>query len=226
MKSLPEDFERELQLLDRYNRLLREFNRLKDENRQLKEQLGLSDTDDSQNSIQVSKTGKINHEAETADIIPNSIISSTSDSADKIRLFITLFICRRDVYAKRWENTRKGTSGYSPVCLNEWQAGICAKPKISCSRCTHKSYAFLDENIIENHLRGNIVVGIYPMFSDETCSFLAIDFDEGNWQKDITVLREVCTELAIPFAVERSRSGNGMSGFSSKIEYPPLWCEN
>jgi cell shape-determining protein MreC len=51
MKSLPEDFERELQLLDRYNRLLREFNRLKDENRQLKEQLGLSDTDDSQNSI-------------------------------------------------------------------------------------------------------------------------------------------------------------------------------
>jgi type I site-specific restriction-modification system R (restriction) subunit len=36
----------------------------------------------------------------------------------------------------------------------------------------------LDEHIIEDHLRGNIVVGIYPMLPDETCYFLAMDFDE------------------------------------------------
>jgi len=209
MKNSTENSEDKRQLLDKYNRLLNEFNRLKDENRQLKEQLRLLDTDDSKNSIKTAKTEKNCHEDEIADIISSSIIGSTSDSADKIRLFMTLFKCRQDVYAKRWENSRKGTSGYSPVCLNEWQAGICTKPKISCFKCAHKSYALLDEQIIENHLRGNIVVGAYPMFPDETCCFLAIDFDEGDWQKDITMLRKVCTELAIPFAIERSRSGNG-----------------
>ena len=67
----------------------------------------------------------------------------------------------------------------------------------------------MDEHVIENHLRGNIVAGIYPMLPDETCCFLAIDFDEADWQNDINALRTICTEFAIPFAVERSRSGNG-----------------
>jgi len=67
----------------------------------------------------------------------------------------------------------------------------------------------LDEDVIENHLRGNIVVGIYPMLQDETCCFLAMDFDEADWQSDISVLREVCIEFNIPVAVERSRSGKG-----------------
>jgi hypothetical protein len=95
------------------------------------------------------------------------------------------------------------------VCLNEWSAGICVKPKSSCSRCVHKSYAILDETVIENHLRGNIVAGVYPLFPDETCCFPAIDFDEAGWEKDISTLRKVCTEYAIPHAIERSRSGNG-----------------
>ena len=160
MKDLSENFENKKQLLDKYSRLLRELDRLKDENRQLKEQLGLADTDDSQNSIPTSKTEKSSLQTETSENISESIIASTSDSAEKIRLFMTLFKCRADVYAKRWENRRKGISGYSPVCLNEWKHAICAKPKISCSRCAHKSYAVLDEKIIENHLRGNIVVGV------------------------------------------------------------------
>jgi superfamily II DNA or RNA helicase len=67
----------------------------------------------------------------------------------------------------------------------------------------------LDENVIENHLRGNIVAGIYPMLPDETCWFLAIDFDQADWQKDVSVFREVCVAFNIPVAVERSRSGRG-----------------
>ena len=50
---------------------------------------------------------------------------------------------------------------------------------------------------------------IYPMLPDETCSFLAIDFDDDGWKKDITIIREVCNEFDIPVAVERSQSGNG-----------------
>ena len=124
---------------------------------------------------------------------------------------MSLFKGRDDVYAKRWENQKKGTSGYSPFCLNEWKPGLCAKPKATCTDCTHKEYAVLDEKVIDDHLRGrdNFVAGIYPLCLDETCYFLAIDFDDGEWQKDISVLREVCSEFNIPIAVERSRSGKG-----------------
>ena len=122
---------------------------------------------------------------------------------------MSLFKGRSDVYAQRWENKNKGTSGYSPVCLNQWQAGVCGKPKITCSKCENKDYAALDENAIEHHLRGDIVIGVYPMLQDETCHFLAVDFDEADWQRDISVFRDVCIELKIPAAVERSRSGRG-----------------
>jgi superfamily II DNA or RNA helicase len=68
--------------------------------------------------------------------------------------------------------------------------------------------------VIDAHLRGidNFVAGIYPLLPvlpDETCCFLAIDFDDEEWQKDISVLRETCFEFRIPLAVERSRSGKG-----------------
>jgi len=122
---------------------------------------------------------------------------------------MSLFKDRDDVYAKWRENKKKATSGYSPVCLNQWQVGLCNKPKISCTKCANKLYAAFDKHVIEDHLRGNIVAGIYQMLPDETCYFLAMDFDEADWQNDISVVREICTEFNIPVAVERSKSGNG-----------------
>jgi superfamily II DNA or RNA helicase len=209
MKNLSENLEDPKQLTDEYKHLLRELDRLKYENKQLKEQLELRNFENSPNSASASNPEKNSLDTEATDNISKSIISNTSDSSEKIRLFMTLFKGREDVYAKRWESRKKDTSGYSPVCLNEWSVGICAKPKASCSRCAHKSYATPDEAVIESHLRGIIVAGIYPMFPDETCCFLAIDFDEAGWEKDITTLRKVCAEYALPFAIERSRSGNG-----------------
>ena len=135
-------------------------------------------------------------------------ISNTSSPQDKINLFMLLFRGRDDVYAKRWQN-KEGKSGYSPVCLNEWTSGICNKPKIKCANCTNKDYAVLDSTPIDKHLRGKAVLGVYPMMTDETNYFLAMDFDDEGWEKDITVLRDICTEKNIPFAVERSQSGNG-----------------
>jgi hypothetical protein len=70
-------------------------------------------------------------------------------------------------------------------------------------------YANLDVNAINRHLRGIEILGIYPMITYETCYFLAIDFDDESWEKDISILREICEEKKIPFAVERPRSGNG-----------------
>ncbi|BBO85834.1 helicase [Desulfosarcina ovata subsp. sediminis] len=197
------------ELLKKYTVLLEEVERLTKENSRLKAQLELLTSETSGKAPEEIK----NVEKKACDeSITNNFktdVDNQSDSNAKIYLFISLFKGRSDVYAKRWESKNKGTSGYSPVCLNQWQAGVCKKPKISCSKCENKDYAALDENAIENHLRGNIVVGVYPMLQDETCHFLAVDFDETDWQSDISVFRDVCIELAIPVAVERSRSGNG-----------------
>ncbi len=197
------------ELFEKYNVLLEEVLRLTKENSRLKAQLGLTRSELTRKTPKEIKTAINIPSDESTDKNCCSDVDSTSDSISKIRLFMSLFKGRDDVYAKRWENSNKGTSGYSPVCLNQWQEGLCVKPKISCSKCENKLYAALDEDVIENHLRGNIVVGIYPMLQDETCFFLAMDFDEADWQHDINVIRDVCIEFNIPVAVERSRSGKG-----------------
>ena len=58
-----------------------------------------------------------------------------------------------------------------------------------CYKCKNRTFAELTELVIEDHLIGKEVIVVYPMLSDETCKFLAIDFDGGNWQKDVTTIR-------------------------------------
>ena len=157
------------ELLEKYNVLVEEINRLSKENIQLKAQLGLSKSELFRNTASAINSEKCIPDDKPADRNCFSDVDSKSDTVSKISLFISLFKGRDDVYAKRWENKIKGASGYSPVCLNQWKTGICGKPKISCSKCEHKMYDVLNEDVIENHLRGNIVVGIYPMLPDETC---------------------------------------------------------
>ncbi len=197
------------ELLKKYNILLNEVDHLSKENRILKDKLGIEEPATSNNNS-VDSTHQIHQNGvKTVDDTTTTTINNHSHSIDKINLFMSLFKGRNDVYAKRWDNEKNGKSGYSPVCINLWQSGLCRKPKGSCTKCENKLYADVDMNVIENHLRGNSVIGMYPMLPDETCFFLAIDFDDGNWQKDISALRDVCEEFNIPVAIERSRSGNG-----------------
>jgi superfamily II DNA or RNA helicase len=167
----------------------------------LKARLGLADPPE----------GRSSQERVQQDASPSALSFHFKDRADpteKIRLFMSLFKGRDDVYAKRWEG-KEGRSGYAPVCLNEWKPGFCGKPEVKCPSCKHRSYAPLDEKVIEAHLRGNLVAGIYPLRQDEKCHFLAMDFDKDGWQQDMSTLRDVCTAFAVPVAIERSRSGHG-----------------
>ena len=52
-------------------------------------------------------------------------------------------------------------------------------------------------------------MGIYPLLQDETCWFLAVDFDKRTWQKDAAAFLKSCREMNVPAVLERSRSGNG-----------------
>ena len=137
-----------------------------------------------------------------------------SSSIDKITLFRSLFKGREDVFARRWYNEKSGKSGYSPVCANEWNPSLCDKKNTKCNACPNRSYLELNDKVIEAHLRGanslgKDVIGIYPLIEGDFCCFLAMDFDDEGWQKDIAAVCNVCKELNVQLSVERSRSGNG-----------------
>jgi superfamily II DNA or RNA helicase len=134
---------------------------------------------------------------------------SSFTSMDKVTLFMNLFRGRTDVFPKRWENQKKKRKGYSPACSNEWVRGLCKKPKVKCGECKAQAFIPVTERSILEHLQGHFVAGVYPMLPDEKCWFLAVDFDKGMWQRDVTAFTQTCKSRDVPIAIERSRSGNG-----------------
>lgn len=132
-----------------------------------------------------------------------------SSNAEKVQLFIEFFRARPDIFPKRWENQKTGKSGYAPVCGNEWVKDICNKPKIKCADCSNQKFLSFDEAAVESHLRGSATIGTYAIRSDDTCVFLACDFDETSWKLDVATYRDAARSIGIDVAVERSRSGNG-----------------
>lgn len=135
--------------------------------------------------------------------------SSKLSPDKKVALFMRLFRGRSDVYPIRWESKKTGKSGYSPVCLNEWRVGVCDKPRVKCSDCSNRLLRSLTDVIIYEHLAGKHTIGVYPLLSDDTCHFLAVDFDEADWREDARAFIQSCSELGVPVALEISRSGNG-----------------
>ena len=141
--------------------------------------------------------------------------SECFSSAKKIAIFRRLFRGRQDVYPRRFESCKTGKSGYQPVCTNEWRRGICNKPRTKCSVCEYREWMPLSDAIIENHLRGvdelgrDFTIGVYPMLEGDLCCFLAVDFDEKDFQNDVAAFLVTCRNYQVPASLERSRSGNG-----------------
>src|SRR6185295_18018851 len=117
-------------------------------------------------------------------------ITQNSPPSAKIALFRSLFRGREDVYARRFESRKTGRSGYQPACANEWVRGVCEKPRIKCSDCPNQCFLAVTDEVVRWHLSGkdaqgrDFVMGVYPMLRDETCHFLAVDFDREGWQQD------------------------------------------
>lgn len=140
---------------------------------------------------------------------PKGVEPSRLSKNEKIALFRKLFRGRTDVYPVRWEGRTSGKSGYAPACGNEWRALVCEKPRIKCSDCGHRLLLPLTDAVIYKHLAGDLTVGVYPLLEDDTCHFLAVDFDEADWRDDARAFMQSCADLAVPAALEISRSGNG-----------------
>ncbi|MFA1819379.1 DEAD/DEAH box helicase family protein [Virgibacillus oceani] len=109
----------------------------------------------------------------------------------RVQIFRNLFKGRGDVYAIQRKDKKVE---YFP----SEQKG--SKPK---------KYYPLTDQVIYDHLSGKKTIGVYPVLIDNTCWFLAVDFDKQHWERDAKAFVEVCQSLRIPTGMERSRSGNG-----------------
>ncbi|HKZ77313.1 MAG TPA: DEAD/DEAH box helicase family protein [Pyrinomonadaceae bacterium] len=133
----------------------------------------------------------------------------TADSRPdvKVSLFRSLFRGRDDVYAVRWEGKNSRT-GYSPAGIREWdQAASAHRGQKRPFR--HSKLFPLSEEVIRDHLLGKQTIGIYPLLHDDTCWFVAVDFDKKSWEADACAFLKMCQETGVPASLERSRSGNG-----------------
>ncbi|MGH2910604.1 MAG: TOTE conflict system archaeo-eukaryotic primase domain-containing protein, partial [Solirubrobacteraceae bacterium] len=131
-------------------------------------------------------------------------------AAGRVTVFTSLFRGRPDVFATRWESTRAaGRSGWAPKCSNEWEPGLCFKPKVRCAACSQRRFVPFSPAEARLHLEGRQTAGIYPLLEDETCWLVAIDLDGATWPDDVGALRDAARDMDVPVMVERSRSGLG-----------------
>ena len=151
-------------------------------------------------------------------LTPSKLPSVTNQSSQeaKIAIFRSLFRGRDDVYPKRFESQKTGKKGYQPDCRNEWVKGVCQKPNTKCDACVDRDLLPVTDDVVRKHLLGkdpntgrDFTMGVYPMLRDETCWFLAADFDKLSWRDDIKAFMVTCMRFNVPIAMERSRSGNG-----------------
>ncbi len=67
-------------------------------------------------------------------------------------------------------------------------------------------------SILYNHLYGEQAIGVYPLLADNSCNFMAVDFDEEDWKEDPLAFVQSCFELGVPAALEISRSAIRYTG--------------
>jgi hypothetical protein len=129
-------------------------------------------------------------------------------TAEKISLFRALFRGREDVFAVRWESGEK--AGYSPASIRDWTAlpGVSKTEWKKRDKATRQLLPLTDQ-AIHDHLSGKTTIGVYPLLPNETCWFLAVDFDQKTWKDDASPFVDSCREWNVPSALERSRSGSG-----------------
>ncbi len=131
---------------------------------------------------------------------PESPVSMGSTPEDKVRFYFDLFRCRSDVYALRWENRRDGRSGWMPAIRGYWRKGM---------NRAEAPYLPLTPDVIDQHLRGEVHIGLYPLGDDDTCWWVAADFDKESAMLDALAFMKAARAHKVPAALEVSQSGRG-----------------
>jgi hypothetical protein len=126
----------------------------------------------------------------------------------ELTIFKSLFRGRADIYAIHWEKGNK--SGYMPAYIFDPYHFKAHRMKGGTfQNYANKQYQELTDDQLMKHLKGEQLIGLYPLLKDNTSYFIAVDFDKGNWMKECRIFMDICVGKGIPAYLERSRSGNG-----------------
>ena len=131
-----------------------------------------------------------------------------SNLSSQILLFKSLFKGREDVFAIRWEKGNK--SGYMPAYF--YDPYLYKAHKMgggTFQNYTDKTYLKFTDSELLKHLKGEQLIGIYPLLSDNSSWFIAADFDKANWIEECRAFINTCKDKGIFAYLERSRSGKG-----------------
>jgi hypothetical protein len=129
------------------------------------------------------------------------VVTNSSSLDAKLALYWRLFAARRDVYARYWENPRKGTKGWLPAVRDPWRKG---------SLWDRRPLPLTLEVIAEHlHRDGEVFAGLYPLLPDGTCWWLAADFDGPQAMLDAHAYVKAASSLGVPCGLEISQSGRG-----------------
>ena len=168
--------------------LRRELERLRAENARLARLLELGGQDTSPAAEQMSFP------------IAPGMVTMASPVEDKLALYADRFCARTDAYALFWENHRAGTSGWMPAVAGGWRRGLDRRQVRDLP---------LTREVIAAHLAGEVFVGVYPLLRDNSCRFLAADFDGAAAMLDALAYAKAARVSGVPAAVELSKSGRG-----------------
>jgi hypothetical protein len=168
----------------------RELDRLRNENQQLRGRLGLPPPD-AVADAPMHATAPTLFPLSEPEALPE--MDARSPLADKVALVRRLFRGQDEVYAVRWTNTRSGKAGYAPAVAGGWNG----RPATG----RPKRHLALTDEVVGEHLQGSKTIGVYPLRKDDTCWFLACDFDGGSWALDAAAFVEVCVRHGVPVAL-------------------------
>ena len=88
----------------------------------------------------------------------------------------------------------------TPAAVKDWKAINKSRPEV------------------EKHFLGNETIGVYPLLLDETCWFLAADFDKKTWEYDAQAFLETFRQLGVPAILERYHFGRAVTSEYSLID--------
>ena len=85
-------------------------------------------------------------------------VTEDSTTAEKVRLFRSLFRGRNDVYAQRWEQVSTGRKGWSPAAKGAWRKVGASAPDLLP----------ITDEVVSRHLAGETTAGLYALMTDDT----------------------------------------------------------
>ena len=142
----------------------------------------------------------------------NNIVYTTENertltTEEKIKIYLSYFKGRNDVYAEKY--IKDGKKAYTKVCGNRFNRNLCDMSKYKhCINCPNENRKDFGADEVYNHFIGKKAYAIYPVINNN-CYFLAIDFDDKEFKDCALAYKRECDKLNIDSIIELSQSGEG-----------------